>query len=175
MRRIIFTSFFLMFTSLGWSQQVSDKKEIEDQIDSFLRSWNKHDFSDMKNYIADDCDFVNVVGMLWKGRENIQYAHQFFHESVFKTTPMEKRSVTVRLIKPDVAIVHLVWHIGLVTNPPVLSTPRTKPDGNYDDMATIVFLKENGKWLITAMENVVINEELAPNDPVKLRAKSKQK
>ena len=52
----------------------SGQKAIEAQIDAFITSWNKHDFSDMKNYIAEDCDFVNVVGMHWKGREEVQYA-----------------------------------------------------------------------------------------------------
>jgi uncharacterized protein (TIGR02246 family) len=150
-----------------------DRNAIEGQIDAFIASWNKHDFSNMGNYIADDCQFVNVVGMQWNGLEDIRYAHDYFHRSVFLNTPMNKRGLTIRFLKPDVAIAHLLWHIGLVTNPPVLSTPRTKPDGNYDDLATIVLIKRNGTWLITAMANVVVNQELAPNDPVKLRSPSR--
>ena len=33
-------------------------------------------------------------------------------------------------------------------------------------MATLVFLKKNGKWLITAGENVRVNEIAKPHDPV---------
>lgn len=152
----------------------SEQKAIEAQIDAFLTSWNKHDFSDMKNYIAEDCDFVNVAGAHWKGREEVQYAHQTFHQTVLKNTPMEKRSVTMRFLKPDIAIVHLLWHIGLITIPSVSSSRPGKPDGDNDDLATIVFVKRKGIWLITAMENVVRNEELLLRDPVKLRKQSKQ-
>lgn len=175
MRYIRYT--ILMATLLGTcsfsvaQNDTSEQKAIEAQIDAFLTSWNKHDFSDMKNYIAEDCDFVNAVGCHWKGREEVQYAHHTFHQSILKNTPMEKRSVTVRFIKPDVAIVHLLWHIGLM--PSAHSSRQGKLDGDNDDLATIVFVKRKGIWLITAMENVVINEELAPLDPVKLRKQSK--
>jgi uncharacterized protein (TIGR02246 family) len=158
MRYTILIFIFLGTSSFSVAQNDAiDRKAIEAQIDAFITSWNKHDFSDMKNYIADDCDFVNVVGMHWKGREEVQYAHQTFHQSVLKDTPMEKRSVAMRFLKPDIAIVHLLWHIGLVTIPPVTSTPRTKPDGDNDDLATIVFVKRKCIWFITANENVVRN------------------
>src|SRR5690349_16290355 len=91
-------------------KNIRNEKNIEAQIDAFLTSWNRHDFSDMKNYIAEDCDFVNAVGMHWKGREAVQYAHHTLHQSILKNTPMEKRSVTIRFLKPEVAIVHLLWH-----------------------------------------------------------------
>ena len=175
MRYIIFMTILLGICFPGVAQNnTGEQKAIEAQIDAFLTSWNKHDFSDMENYIAEDCDFVNAVGVHWKGIEEVQYAHQTFHQSVLKNTPMEKRSVTIRFLKPDVAIVHLLWHIGLITIPSAHSSRQGKPDGDNDDLATIVFVKRKGIWLITAMENVVVNEALLSNDPVKQRKESKQ-
>jgi uncharacterized protein (TIGR02246 family) len=146
-----------------------DQKAIEAQIDAFFYSWDKHDFSDMKNYIAEDCDFVNIVGMHWEGREEIQHAHQTFHDQVFKNTPMEKRAFSIRFLKPDVAIGHLLWHIG------AFDAPDGSIRGNNDDLATIVFVKRNGKWMITAMENVEVSEQAKPFDPMTMRKQSKQK
>ena len=142
---------------------LKDRKAVEAQIDAFIRSWNRHDFSDMKNYVADDCDFVNVVGMHWKGREEIQYAHQAYHEKFFKNTPMEKLRVTVRFLKPDVAIVHLLWHIGAFT------PPDGSVRGDNDDLATIVLVKRNGRWMITAVENVEVSADAEPFDPIKMQ------
>lgn len=147
----------------------ADAIAIEGQLDAFIASWNRHDFSDMPNYIAEDCDFVNVKGSHWKGREDIQYAHQYFHQLVFPNTPMKKQSVIVRFLKPDVAIAHMVWQVGPDTVNPFPATPKTKPDGSYNDLATVIFIKRKGVWLITAMENVVIDEELALGDPIRLR------
>jgi len=162
-------SILFLVCSAAFAQNAAQEKAIEAQIEAFLTSWNKHDFSDMKNYIAEDCDFVNIVGMHWKGRENIQYAHQTFHDQAFKETPMEKRAVTIRFIKPDVAIAHLLWHIG-VYNP-----PDGSKRGDNDDLATIVFSKRNGKWMIMAMENVEVSAQAQPFDPVKIRENSRQK
>jgi uncharacterized protein (TIGR02246 family) len=175
MRYAILIFIFLGTSSFSVAQNDAiDRKAIEAQIDAFITSWNKHDFSDMKNYIADDCDFVNVAGAHWKGIEEVQYAHQTFHQSVLKNTPMEKRSVTMRFLKPDIAIVHLLWHIGLITIPSVSPSRPGKPDGDNDDLATIVFVKRNGIWLITALENVVRNEELLKREPVQLRKEGKE-
>jgi len=149
-------------------KNTESKKAIETQIDAFIKSWNKHDFSDMKNYIAGDCDFVNITGMHWKGREDIQYACQTYHNQFFKNTSMEKRSVTIRFLKPDIAIVHLLWHIGAFT------PPDGKKWGDNDDLATLVFVKRNGTWLVTAFENVQVNAEVQRFDPVKIRQQSKQ-
>ena len=169
MRHTILMSILLATCSVGMTQKnTGDQKAIEAQIDAFLYSWNKHDFSDMKNYIAEDCDFVNIVGMHWKGREDIQYAHQAYHDQFFKTTPMEKRSVTVRFLKPDIAIAHLLWHIG------AFDAPNGSKRGNNDDLATLVFENQKGLWLITAMENVEVSAQAQPFDPVKIKHQSKQ-
>lgn len=90
MRHTFLMIILLVICSIGDAQNTGEQKAIEAQIDAFLTSWNKHDFSDMKNYIAEDCDFVNIVGMHWKGREEVQYAHQAFHEQVLKNTLLEK-------------------------------------------------------------------------------------
>ena len=164
MRFIILLSVLLGICSVGMSQKnTKSEKAIETQIDSFIASWNKHDFSDMKNYIAEDCDFVNIKGMHWKGRENIQFAHQAYHNQFFKNTPIEKRSVTIRFLKPDVVVAHLLWHIGAFTS------PSGSKQGDNDDLATIVFVKTIGKWLITAMENVEVNAQAQSSNPVKVK------
>ena len=164
MRFIILLSILLGIYSVGMSQKnTKSEKAIEAQIDSFIASWNKHDFSDMKNYIAEECDFVNIKGMHWKGRENIQFAHQANHNQFFKNTPIEKRSVTIRFLKPDVVVAHLLWHIGTFTS------PSGSKQGDNDDLATIVFVKTKGNWLITAMENVEVNAQAQSSNPVKVK------
>jgi uncharacterized protein (TIGR02246 family) len=150
------------------NQNTQEEIAIESQINAFIASWNKHDFSDMKNYVAEDCDFVNIVGMHWKGREEIQYAHQAYHDQFFKKTPMEKQSIAIRFLKPDVAVVHLNWHIG------AFDAPDGSIRGNNDDLATFIFIKRNYKWLLTTAENVEISESAKPFDPIKLRQQTKK-
>jgi uncharacterized protein (TIGR02246 family) len=94
------------FMVINAQNNTIEEKAIEAQIDAFINSWNKHDFSDMKNYIDEECDFVNINGMHWKGRAVIQYTHQTFHKQFYKNTTMEKRTVAIKFLKSDVAIAH---------------------------------------------------------------------
>ena len=61
MRHTFLMSILLLIYSAGEAQNAGEQNAIETQIDAFLISRNKHDFSDMKNYIAGDCDFVNIT------------------------------------------------------------------------------------------------------------------
>lgn len=147
-----------------------EQKAVEAQVDAFFTSWNTHDFSGMNKYMSPDCDFVNISGMHWKGVADIQYAHQVFHDKVFKTIPLEKRSVAVRFLTPDVAVAHVLMHVmGSIT------TPDGAKAGDNDGLATFVFVRRNGTWLAEAVENVVVNEVHKPFDPVTVRDQSKKK
>jgi hypothetical protein len=63
---------------------------------------------------------------------------------------MEKRSVIIKFLKPDVAIVHLIWHIGAFM------------------LLMVLYVA------ITACENVESSAQAQAFDPVTLRQKSKK-
>jgi uncharacterized protein (TIGR02246 family) len=166
---------FLMVILLGTcsfsvaQNDTSRQKTIEAQIDAFFTSWNKHDFSDMKNYIAADAEFVNVAGMHWKGRQDIQYAHTKTHEQIFKDKPLKKLSVSIRFATSDVAIAYVLMHLE-----GDLITPDGSKKSNPEALAIFVFVKQNGVWLVTAVENVFVDKAAAPFDPISMRNNSKQ-
>jgi hypothetical protein len=65
-----------------------------------------------------------------------------------------------------VAIAHLLWHFSAFTGP-----DGKKYDVN-DGLATLIYLKEKGKWLMDAGENVTIVKEVQEFDPVKQMPKN---
>lgn len=146
------------------AQNTGEQTAIEGQIDAFFKSWNKHDFSDMKKYIAEDCDFVNIAGMHWKGREDIQYAHQTLHQQFFKDKPLRKLSTQIRFLTNDFAIAHVLMHLD-----GSYIAPDGSKKGDTDALATFVFIKRSDTWLVTAVENVVVDQAAKPFDPVTIR------
>ncbi|UFH57583.1 SgcJ/EcaC family oxidoreductase [Spirosoma sp. KNUC1025] len=138
-------------------------------MDAFFTSWNHHDFSDMKNYIAPACDFVTIVGMHWKGRADIQYAHQVFHKISFGDIPLAKRAVSIRFVTPDVAIAHVLMHVMKA-----YIAPDGSKAGDNDALDTFVFIKRGGVWLVEAVENVVVNEGAQAGNPITIRNQSKK-
>jgi len=175
MKKIIITIVLLVIGKMIFAQDTTkDKAEINAQVDAVVYSWNHHNYDDMKNYTTENTDWVNVVGMWWKGRKESQYAHQFYHNTIFKTSVGEKKSVAIRFITNDVAIVHVEWHFSDPNppSPPLPPSPDGKPLPPNDDLATLVFVKQNGKWLMTAGENVHIDKNAQQFDPVKQMPKN---
>ncbi|UFH57865.1 SgcJ/EcaC family oxidoreductase [Spirosoma sp. KNUC1025] len=146
-----------------------DQQAIERQMDASFTSWNHHDFSDMNKYIAPACDFVTIVGMHWKGRADIQYAHQVFHKISFGDIPLAKRAVSIRFVTPDVAIAHVLMHVMKA-----YTAPDGSKAGDNDASATFVFIKRSGVWLVEAVENVVVNEGAQAGNPITIRNQSKK-
>ncbi len=115
----------------------------------------------MANYTTTDIDWVNVVGMWWKGRRQVQFAHDALHKTIFGTVPISKVSTHIRFIAPDIAIVHSINRVGTYTTPSGIKLPEG------DNIATMVFVKKESRWLITACENIGVNEQAQASDPVK--------
>ncbi len=161
MKSLLLSFLLLASPYFGFAQDHSqDKIAIEKQVDAVINSWNNHNYNDMKDYATEDADWVNVVGMWWKNRKEVQYAHQVFHIVMFQNTPLSKTSVHTRFITNDVAVVHLYWHIGAYT------TPNGNHYNEAENLALMVFVNKTGKWLLTSTENLVINESAQQSNPV---------
>jgi uncharacterized protein (TIGR02246 family) len=141
--------------------RTEDEAAINKQVDAMIYSWNNHNYDDLKNYTTENIDWVNVVGMWWQGRRESQYAHQAYHNTFLQKSVAEKKSVALRFVTEDVAIAHVLQH---------MSGDVTMPDGKKgvptDVMGTFVYVKQNGKWLLTSGMNVSIDKEAQPYDPV---------
>lgn len=169
----VFTTFVLLLVSqIIFAQDTTkDKLSIDAQIDAMVYSWNHHNYDDLKKYTTENTDWVNVVGMWWRGRKESQYAHQVYHNTIFKTSVMEKKSVFIRFITKDVAIAHVVLH-SYDSDPNPVPLPDGKKPGPTDAIATLVFVSQNGKWLMTAGANVMIDKGAEQFDPVKQMPKN---
>jgi uncharacterized protein (TIGR02246 family) len=141
--------------------EVGDKAAIEVQIDAMIQSWNNHNYDDLESYTTENTDWVNNVGMWWKGRKESQYAHQFYHNTFFKDVEMKKKFTTIRFLTKEVALAHLIWHYGGYI------APDGKKYGDTDGLATLVFVKVKGKWMMAAGQNGDIVSEVQQFDPVK--------
>ena len=175
MKKVFTAVVFLSLYGFVYAQNRSkDEAAINKQVDAMIYSWNNHNYGDMINYTTENTDWVNVVGMWWRGRKESQYAHQAYHNTILKTSVCEKKSVAVRFITKDVAIAHVMWqfHDPNPPLPPLPPSPDGKPNLPNDDLATLVFVIQSKKWLLTAGENVHIHKGAQPFDPVKQMPKN---
>ena len=160
-RIIVLLAFFVAGFQLQAQDKITDSISIVKQLDAMVSSWNRHDYADMENYISKDCEWVNIVGMWWKNAAEVKFAHQFYHDRMFKGTTLLKKAVKMSFLSKDIALVHFKSNVSSFQTPDGATVPA------MDELATLIYIRENNKWLLRAGENVQINPGAQQFDPVK--------
>src|SRR5579875_2667647 len=61
-----------------------DAAEIRAALDGMQEGWNTHDMRKFVSYMTEDVEWVNIVGMWWRGKAEVYKAHEAFHQTIFK-------------------------------------------------------------------------------------------
>jgi uncharacterized protein (TIGR02246 family) len=137
---------FVLSCSPALAQVATDESEIRELATRWEQAWNQHDMKQLVSLMTEDADFVNVGARRWKGRAEIEAEHtqrlDQFRESTWST-----KAVTVQLLKPDVALVHVDWSLKGDKDPD--GTPRSPRSGVF----TWIAIKQSSGWLIRAAQN----------------------
>jgi uncharacterized protein (TIGR02246 family) len=169
--KTLFLSLALLVAShLTSAQQLSsaDDKAIRGVVAQMTKNYTDHHFQDMAAYTTPDVSWVNIVGMWWQGRSQVQQAHQAIFDRIFKGVAFTPGEPSIRVITPDVAVVNLLCGVGAFYPPDGVNRGTNKM-GNNQDILTLVLVKRQGKWLLTAGQNTVIDPQAV--DPMKVATK----
>ena len=127
----------------------ADRKSIEALAASFQDAWNRHDMDRLASLVAEDVDYVTVVGSRdWeKGRKEFKERHAEVHQTMFKDSVLTIKEIHIKFLRPDIALAHVLWE----TKGDVI--PERKPGEPRAGIFTWVVEKRSGKWLIIASQN----------------------
>lgn len=78
-------------------------------VKAFAEAWNTHDMDAFSGLFAQDAEFVNVVGLWWKGRAEIKAAHEYTHRTMFKDSRLTLGEIDTRFPAPGLAISRCRW------------------------------------------------------------------
>lgn len=137
-----------------------DEQAVRQVIAGYEEAWNRHDMTTLGRLFADDAEWVNIVGMWWRGRADVEKAHRAFHETMFRETPLIFSDVSVRFVAPGVAVAITTIEMGDFTTPEGHAMLQTR------DRCTFVVARRGGEWKIVSGHNTVISPAAAPHDPV---------
>jgi uncharacterized protein (TIGR02246 family) len=73
-----------------------DEQGIRKTVTGFEEAWNSHNMKALGKLFREDAEFINVVGMHWRGRDDIVSAHAAYHETMFKDCRLKTDAVEVR-------------------------------------------------------------------------------
>ncbi len=126
--------------------------EVTNVVQAFAACWNRHDMDAFAQLFSEDAEFVNVVGLWWKGRAEIKAAHEFTHQSIFKNSRLNIAEVSTRFPVPGIAIARCRWKLeGHVT-------PAGAPLPERNGVLLNVLRQEGGRWSIIDAQNTDIIE-----------------
>ncbi len=127
----------------------ADRKAVEAIAANFKDAWNRHDMDALAALVAEDVDYVTVVGASdWeKGRKEFRQRHAEVHQTMFKDSVLTIKETHVKFLRPDIALAHVLWE----TKGDVI--PERKPGAPRAGIFTWIIEKRSGKWLIIASQN----------------------
>jgi uncharacterized protein (TIGR02246 family) len=126
------------------------EEAIHSVVNRFIDSWNQHDMSALAGLFADDADFVDVFGNWFKDKEAIERALTQRHATVFRESRFTAKEVVVRLLKPDLAVVHAAIELSGAFD----REGRQLPAGL--GVITSVIENTGEGWRIVALQNTAV-------------------
>ncbi|WP_320150410.1 SgcJ/EcaC family oxidoreductase [uncultured Tolumonas sp.] len=103
------------------SAEITEARRV---VESFAECWNNHDIDAFAELFSEDAEFVNVVGLWWKGRAAIKAAHEFTHQTIFKNSRLTIAEVFIRFPAPQIAITRCNWKLEGPCNARRITTAR---------------------------------------------------
>jgi len=127
-----------------------DELAIRRVIVQTMEAFNAHDASAFVRFYTPDADLVTVRGEVVRGSAAIER----WLASIFATragsVTVRQIEVTVRFVKPDVAVAHVTNELsGLID----AQRHRLPP---HRELSVRIFVKTAGAWRVTAAHNTIV-------------------
>ena len=127
----------------------------------FAAAWNSKNAKALAHLFMEDAEFVNVVGLWWHNRNDIEQAHDYGLRTFFKASTITARRTKIKKLDEEVAIVQVRWK---------LAGQVGKDGGMLEDrysIMTFVAQQHEDGWIVAAAQNTDIisgKETLAAKD-----------
>lgn len=153
----------LMTASTAQAQTTAqDAAAVQALLDEYAAAWAAADAERLMRLFTDDAEWVNVVGMHWRGKAENQLGHHVFLTTIFRGRPLTLLGVdSVRPVGDEVVVAVARWATGGFTAPDGAPVPAS------DNRMSLVLRRAPEGLRIAHGANVVIDPVAARNDPAK--------
>jgi len=126
-----------------------DETAIKKIATDWQEAWNRHDADALTALLAEDVDFVTVLGPKgWlKGKPDFKRAHARMHETLFTDSVWTTKETHVKFLRPDLAIARVLW---ATTGDKVRHVKHGEP---REGIFTWLVEKRDDHWLVIASQN----------------------
>ncbi len=119
-------------------------------------AWNRHDAHAWAEAFTPDAEFVNIVGMLLEGREQIEKRHAELFATIFSRSRVAISTRKVLSFGATAALVETIYELRDYARLPPGIQP-TDVDGTLRTrMKYVMVLGSDGRWRIASAQNTAI-------------------
>ncbi|RYD58119.1 MAG: SgcJ/EcaC family oxidoreductase [Sphingomonadales bacterium] len=145
------------------------RRRVEQVVERYGAAWNSSDMTAMAALYTPDVHWVNVVGMHWKGREEVDYAHRALFEQSFKGVASTLEEIeSVVPIPGGGALAVVRWGVAAYRTPSGQISPASRT------RMSLTLVPYRDRLLIAHGANIQIVEGAQRSDPVGQRRDRQQ-
>jgi len=127
----------------------ADRAAITAVVAALEAAWNAGDGAAFAAPLTEDADFVNIRAEHFRGRDSIAAGHDGIFRSIYAGSRNHYTVESVRLLRQDVALVHVKA---------VLDAPTGPLAGRHGALFSAVLTREPDGWRIAAFHNTLSPE-----------------
>lgn len=125
-------------------------------------AWAEADAERMYRTAADDLEWINIVGMHWRGKAAVVEAHRIFLTTMFRGVANTFQGIeTLRPLGRNAVIAVVRWSVGEFTTPTGHVVPAA------DDRMTLVFRRSPQGLVLVHGANIQIDAVAEASNPVR--------
>jgi uncharacterized protein (TIGR02246 family) len=163
MRCLLIPALLLFAAMPAMPQSAPDEAAIRNIVQEEVASWNSGDAAGYSRHFAADGIFVNIRGEYRAGVQAFTQQHVFLFNGPFHGSTLKQDVVSLRFVRPDVAVVEVLTSVTGIQNLP----PGTNTDnkGRLRTRLLQVMVKDGGEWKITNYHNADVKADVPAPDP----------
>lgn len=154
----------LLATQLG-AQTASDETAIRSIIQDEIAAWNRGDAVAYSRHFAADGTFTNITGQFFSGYDAFLKQHEVIFAGRFKQTRLQQDIVSLRFVRPDVAVVEVLTAVSGVVAAQLAPGTAGDATGRLRTRLLQVVVKQGEAWKVVAYHNVDVKPGVAVPEP----------
>lgn len=152
----------LMSSGSGAAMLNTTADKVQRLAERYAAAWNASDMDAMAKLYAGDVHWVNIVGMHWQGKTQVDQAHRAYFDIMFKGVPLTLEAIESVVALPGGALVAVLrWAVGAFKTPFGEQMPPSR------DRMSLVLIPQADELIIAHGSNVQINEQAQKSDPIR--------
>jgi uncharacterized protein (TIGR02246 family) len=132
------------------AQTQKDDAAIRQAVATMTTAFNTRDDQATASLTTTDADFVTVTGNWSKSPADYLAARRARFATALKNASIRVVDIRIRFLGPDVALAHVTHEIRGMSDDDGKELPP------HAELSLRVFVREHGKWLMTAFHNTTV-------------------